>query len=217
MVKVVRQYFESFVTCASSYPASHRRARLTLSSQPQEPWQEIAIDIKGLLGTKPSKRGHRYVLVAMNLFTRATEIVPIPDKSAKTVASAIIRDMFCRRGIPEPLLTHRGCDFDNLTLGTIADELGIDKKRISALHDLDPQANGAVERLNQTIGDMLRKLTNARGENWDLEMPFVLFNYMNQDNEATRYSPFVLFHGYIRCTLRLVVAPPLAKSQQSAI
>ena len=38
MVKDVRQYCESCVTCASSYPApSHRRARLTLSSQPQEP------------------------------------------------------------------------------------------------------------------------------------------------------------------------------------
>ena len=47
MVKDVRQYCESCVTCANIYPApSHRRARLTLSSQPQEPWQEIAIDIK---------------------------------------------------------------------------------------------------------------------------------------------------------------------------
>ena len=161
-VKDVRQYCESCVTCASSYPApSHRRARLTLSSQPQKPWQEIAIDIKGPFGTKPSKRGHRYVLVAIELFTRAAEIVPIPDKSAKTVASDIIRDLFCRRGIPESLLIDRGCEFDNLTLGTIAHELGIDKKRISALH---PQANGTVKRLNRTIGDMLRKATNTHGE-----------------------------------------------------
>ena len=114
MVKDVRQYCESCVTCASSYPAlSHRRARLTLSSQPQEPWQEIAIDIKGQFGTKSSKRGHRYVLVAIDLFTRAAEIVPIPNKSAKTVASAIIRDVFCKRGIPESLLTDRGW---NLTI-----------------------------------------------------------------------------------------------------
>ena len=138
MVKDVRQYCESCITCASSYPApSHRRARLTLSSQPQEPWQEIAIDIKGPFGTKPSNRGHRYVLVAIDLFTRAAEIVPIPDKSAKTAASAIVRDVFCKRGIPVFLLTDRGCEFDNLTLGTnhtIAHELGIDKKRISALH-----------------------------------------------------------------------------------
>ena len=121
--------------------------------------------------------------------------------------------MFCKRGIPESLLTDRGCEFDNLTLGTIAHELGIDKKRISALH---PQANGTVKRLNRTIGDILRKATNTHGEDWDLEIHFVLFNYMNQDHEATGFSLFFLSHGYIPRTPRLVVAPPLAKSQQSA-
>ena len=209
MVKDVRQYCESCITCASSYPRpSRRRTRLTLS------WQEIAIDIKGPFGKKPSKRGNRNVLVDIDLFTRAAEIVPIPEKSAKTVASANIRDVFCKRGIPESLLTDRGCEFDNLlTLTTIAHELGIDKKRISALN---PQANGTVERLNRTIGNMLRNATKERGEDWDLEIPFVLFNYMNQDHKATGYSPFFLSDGYVPRTPRLVVAPPLVKSQQPA-
>lgn len=101
MVQDTQQYCRSCVTCARSCPAPSRRlTRLTLSSQPQEPWQEIAIDIKGPFGTKPSKRGSRYVLAVIDLLTRAAEMIPIPDKSAKTVASAIIRDVFCRRGIP---------------------------------------------------------------------------------------------------------------------
>ena len=61
---------------------------------------------------------------------------------------------------------------------------------------------------------MLKKATNTHGE--DLEIPFVLFNYMNHDHEASGYSPFFLSHGYIPRTPRLVVAPPLAKSQQPA-
>ena len=155
MVNDVQQYCGSCVTCASSFPPpSHRRTRLTHSSQPQEPRQEIAIDIKGPFGMKSSKRRNRYVLFAIDLFTRAAKIVPIPEKSAKTVASAIIRDVFCKRGIPESLLTDRGCEFDNLTLTTIAHELGIDKKRISVIH---PQANGIVERLNRTNGDMAKE------------------------------------------------------------
>ena len=85
------------------------------------------------------------------------EMIPIPNKSAKTVASALIRNVFCRRDIPESILTDRGCEFDNQAISTIAHELGIDKKRISALH---PQANGIVERLNRTIGEMLRETTD---------------------------------------------------------
>lgn len=55
MAKDVKQYCQSCVTCASSRPApSHRGTRLTLSSQPQEPWQEIAMDIKRPFGTKPT-------------------------------------------------------------------------------------------------------------------------------------------------------------------
>lgn len=99
--------------------------------------------------------GNRSVLVVVDLLT--AEMIPIPDKSAKTVASALIRNVFCRCCIPESILTDRGCKFDNQ-----ADELGIDKKRISALH---PQANGIVERLNQTIGEVLWKTTDQCGYN----------------------------------------------------
>ena len=123
---------------------------------------------QGSLWKEPTM--NRYVLVVVDLLTRAAEMIPIPDKSAKTVASAraLIRDVFCRRGIPESILTDRGCEFDNQALSTIAQELGIDKKRISPLH---PQANGIVERLNRTIGEMLRKTTDQCGKDWDLEIP----------------------------------------------
>ena len=52
----------------------------------------------------------------MDLLTRVAEMIPIPDKSAKTVANAIVREVFCRRGIPESFLADRGCEFDNQAL-----------------------------------------------------------------------------------------------------
>ena len=110
------------------------------------------------------------VLVVVDLLTRLAEMIPIHNKSAKTVASALIQNVFCQCGIPESILTDHGCEFDNQAISTIAHELGIHKKRISALH---PQANGIVERLNRTIGEMLRKTTDQCGDNWDLQIPFV--------------------------------------------
>ena len=110
-------------------------------------------------------------------------------------------------------MTDHGCEFDNQAIRTIAHELGIDKKRVSALH---PQANGIVERLNRTIGELLRKTTDQCGDNWDLEIPFVQFHYMNHDHSATIYSPFYLSYGYHPRTPRLVLAPTATKRRQTA-
>ena len=48
------------------------------------------MDIKGPFGRKPTKRGNRYVLVLVDLLTHTAEMIPTPDKSAKTVANAIV-------------------------------------------------------------------------------------------------------------------------------
>ena len=214
MVNDVKEYCKSCIACAHSHPAPSRPSvPFTVTSQPQERWQDIAMDIKGPFGKKPTNNGNRYVLVVVDLLTRAAEMIPIPNKSAKTVASGLIRNVFCRRGIPESISTDRGCEFDNQTLSTISNELGIDEKRISALH---PKANEIVGRLNRTIGEMLRKTTDQCGDNWDLEIPFVQFHYMNHDHSATGYSPFYLSYGYHPRTPRLVFAPTATKRRQTA-
>ena len=72
-------------------------------------------------------------------------------------------------------------------------ELGIDRKRISALHT---QPNGIGERLNRTRREMLRKTTDQWGDDRDLEIPFVQFYYMNHNHSASAYSPFYPSYGY---------------------
>lgn len=76
-----------------------------MSSQPQDPWQEVAMDIKGFFLKKPQQRGNRYILVVVDMITRTAEMILITDKSAKTVACALVHQVFCRRRIPESILT----------------------------------------------------------------------------------------------------------------
>ena len=96
-----------------------------------------------------------------------------PRSSAITGQRTQFSHLLTRRqklsqSIPESILTDRGCEFDNKALSALANELGIDKKRICPIH---PQANGTVERFNRTLGEMLRKSADHTGENWDLEIP----------------------------------------------
>ena len=166
MAKDIKEYCSSCVPFTAAQPEPCRpHAPLTVTSQKTKSWQEIAIDLKGPLGTKPTPRGNRYVLVTIDFVTRAAELVPIPNKTAETVANALVKEIFFRQGILEPFLTDRGSEFDNQGLTTLAEELRIDKKRASPLH---PQANGSVERFNRTVSEMSRKSANELGDDWDL-------------------------------------------------
>ena len=84
MAKDIKEYCSSCVPFAAAQPEPCRpHAPLTVTSQPNKSWQEIAIDLKGPFGTKPTPRGNRYVLVTIDLVTRAAELVPIPNTEPK--------------------------------------------------------------------------------------------------------------------------------------
>ncbi|KAK3699102.1 hypothetical protein QZH41_008905, partial [Actinostola sp. cb2023] len=183
-----RRYCQTCSVCATCKdPPRETTTDANLTSQPTEPWQEVSMDLKGPFGPQSTSRGNRYLLVVLDLLTRAAEMIPIPNKTAKTVANAVVTEVFCRHGIPESILTDKGLEFDSSAMLVLATELGIDKKR-----PLHPQANGAVERLNRTIGQMLKKTQEENDLDWDLKISFVRFN---QEHSSTGYSPFYLTFG----------------------
>ena len=193
MKEDVRNYCRSCVTCAKSNdPPKGFRAPLSVTTQPTEPWQHVALDLMGPLGTSATKKGNRYVLVALDLFTKGIELVAITDKSAKTVAEALIEHVFYRHGLPESLLTDRGLEFDNRYMNAISQAVGLDRKKISAFH---PQSNGAVERCNQTVGSLLRRTAQERDGDWDDYLAMVRFQYMTSMHSTTGHTPFFLQFG----------------------
>ena len=56
----------------------------------------------------------------------------------------------------------------------------------------DPQTEGMVERLNQMLKLMLRKVANDERRNWDKLIPLILFAYRDAVQESTGYTPFEL-------------------------
>ena len=192
MLQDVKNYCRSCVICArSNDPQRRLRAPLEMTTQPTAPWQHISVDLMGPFGRAPTKRGNRYVIVVLDLFSKGVEIAAIPDKSAETVAGALTEVIY-RHGLPESILTDRGLEFDNQYLLSLSNAMGIDKKRVSAFH---PQSNGAVERANKTIGSLLRRNAQEYGESWDTCTGLVRFQYMTAPHHTTGYSPFYLQYG----------------------
>ena len=57
-----------------------------------------AMDIMGPLIT--SSRGNKYVLVVGDYFTKWTEVYPLPDQKAETIATALVDNIITRFGLP---------------------------------------------------------------------------------------------------------------------
>jgi len=65
------------------------------------PFERIAIDIAGPF--PDSDKGNRYLLIAMDYFTKWPEVYAIPYQEVSTVANALVTNFFCRFSVPMEL------------------------------------------------------------------------------------------------------------------
>jgi len=101
-----------------------------------------------------------------------------------TVAEHLIL-LFSRVGIPKEILSDQGTNFMSKLLKELYNLLHVSQLRISPYH---PQMDGLVERFNQMLKAMLRKLISKEGHNWDSMLPYVLFVYREVPQSTTGFS-----------------------------
>nr|XP_032836463.1 uncharacterized protein LOC116958080 [Petromyzon marinus] len=112
--------------------------------------QLVGIDLQGPF--PQTHRGDRYILVAVEYFTRYP--VASPDKTALVVTRAFVEHYVLKHGIPERVITDQGSAFETELLQALCREFGIQKDHTTAYH---PQANGGaykqdLSREAQTYG-----------------------------------------------------------------
>ena len=59
-----------------------------------------------------------------------------------------------------------------------------------------PKADGLVERFNQTLKAMLKKVLKGEKRDWDCMLPYVLFAYREVPQATVGFSPFELLYGH---------------------
>ena len=77
------------------------------------PFERIAIDIAGPFPT--TNDGNKYILVAMDYFSKWPEAYGIPNQEATTVAQVLVDNLFTRFGIPLELHSDQGRNFQRLS------------------------------------------------------------------------------------------------------
>jgi hypothetical protein len=87
-------------TCVTSR-GPRNRSRGLMHQYVGAPFERIVIDIAGPF--PESDKGNKYLLIAMDYFTKWPEIYVAPNQEASTVADSLVNNFFCRVVVPREL------------------------------------------------------------------------------------------------------------------
>ena len=149
------------------------------------PFEIVAMDI---LGGLPASSGFQYILVMSDYFSRYGMAVPLRDKSCACVTEAFRDHWMASFGPPEALLTDQGGEFSGHELRQLLQPYRIDRRFTTAYH---PQTDGVVERLNQTLIQIL--LTSLKDKSdWPTALPEALRAFNAAQSSSTGFPPYFL-------------------------
>jgi transposase InsO family protein len=152
----------------------------------------------------PSRQGCRYILTAMDAYTRFLIAVPLRNKTAETVATALVNSAFIPYGCWLRLNSDQGGEFSNAVLQHVTRLLNIHKTRTTAYR---PQSNGRCERVHRTINDLMAKVVSDSQRDWQDRLPMIVAAYNAAHHETIGHSPYYLVFGHeYRIPLDLVLA-----------
>ncbi|XP_042624239.1 uncharacterized protein LOC122147153 [Cyprinus carpio] len=96
------------------------------------------------------------------------EAIPLRKATTKAIAQELF--LLCSRvGIPSQILTDQGTPF---MMADLCKLLKVQQLRTTVYQ---PQTDGLIERFNQTLKQMLRRVTAEDKRDWDKILPYVLF------------------------------------------
>ena len=146
----------------------------------------------GPIGPNKTSRGNRYLIVAIDHFSKWVEAKAIPAPTAKHTARFIVSHILANHGCPHTILTDNGTNFTSDLLVELNTVMGIKDAKSTPYH---LKTNGSVERVNGTLKTILKKLMLDSGSSWDTLVPLALMAYRVTVHTATGCSPFQMVYG----------------------
>eukprot|EP00253_Pinus_taeda_P025048 PITA_25048 len=146
--------FKDFITTVRSYHACQifdRKTRIPLTPlQPVVaigPFAEWGICFMTCNPT--SARGHGYIIVVVDYFTKWAEAMPTLNNSGETTALFFFNHVVSKFGVPRAIVTYHGSHFCSNMMVDLAAELGLSHDSSTPYY---PQANRQVEEINKVYG-----------------------------------------------------------------
>ena len=128
--------------------------------------------------------------MAYDLHSKWPEVLPAGSITTRVVVD-FLSSLFSRWGVPDTITTDNGPQFISADFAAFMEERGIKHIRTAFYH---PQANGGVERFNQTLKNGLRAHM-ADGLPFSSALQSTLLHYRATPHTTTGSSPALLMLG----------------------
>ncbi|XP_058746121.1 uncharacterized protein LOC131618991 [Vicia villosa] len=156
------------------------------------PWPFAMWGIDMIGEIKPTaSNGHRFILVAIDYFTKWVEAASYANVSKQVVTRFIKHHIICRYGVPERIITDNGSNLNNKMMKELCENFKITHHNSSPYR---PKMNGAVEAANKNIKKIVQKMV-VTYKDWHEMLPFALHGYRTSVRTSTGATPFSLVYG----------------------
>jgi hypothetical protein len=195
MYEDIKNYCQSCVVC-SRRKTPHRIGNIPVLSPQLDrlteygPMECIAMDI--IRPITMSTGQITVILTMVDLYTRWGQAYALRQQKTKNIAETFIMKWVCMYGFPRTIVSDNGPGFASQVMKDAMASLGIKIHFILPYH---PQANGACERLNETLVNMLSSYTQDAQNKWADYLPFVVFAYNTSVHTTTGFTPYRLLCG----------------------
>ncbi|RDX76295.1 Gypsy retrotransposon integrase-like protein 1, partial [Mucuna pruriens] len=168
------------------------------------PFSMWALDMIGLIEPKASN-GHRFILVAIDYFTKWVEVASYANVTKSMVTKFIKKDIICCYGLPVCIIMDNGTNLNNKMMTELCEQFKI-KHHNSTPHC--PKMNKAIEVANKNIKKIIQKMV-VTYKDWHDMLPYALHGYRTSVRTSTGATPYSLVYGTEAVLLVEVEIPSL--------
>src|SRR6266542_1775266 len=155
---------------------------------PTDIFERWGIDIVGPL--LMTREGNRYIVVAIDYFSRWPEARSLKAANVNTVAIFLYEEIICRFRASKILQNDRGTYFVNKVIQKLTKRFRIKYSLSSPYYS---QSNGLVERFNKMFCEGIAKLAE-RVDQWDRFIQPVLFAYRTKELKISKQLSYMLVY-----------------------
>lgn len=145
----------------------------------------MQIDLADVSALAATNRGTKYLLTAIDSFTRKAWVRPLKNKSSSAVLEAFLSILKAMQTLPKRLLCDQGKEFVNASFKS-----ALESRNIRMIHLYSEQKAAHVERFNRTLKRLIYSLmTQRKNRTYIDRLPDIVRSYNGREHRIIKMTP----------------------------